>query len=206
MSTRTWIAAAALLAAAGCQLVHPQNGDAYAVQGDPWAAKPAEPKAGSGGGGGQAAAPQGEAPATAAATNPAAATAASNAKEGRAPAPATPISAMTVLEQLEEARARIRTLDAENTQLKNDVAALTTLADQLKQQNQNLAQLSDANVQSRAALDQEMDKVRTEQKSLEARCRTLADDLLGERIQRVRVERELILAKVKQAEGKEDGP
>jgi chromosome segregation ATPase len=113
---------------------------------------------------------------------------------------------MTVLEQLEEARARIRTLDAENTQLKNDVAALTTLADQLKQQNQNLAQLSDANVQSRAALDQEMDKVRTEQKSLEARCRTLADDLLGERIQRVRVERELILAKVKQAEGKEDGP
>jgi hypothetical protein len=50
-----------------------------------------------------------------------------------------------------------------------------------------------------------MEKLRQADQELEARCRALADDLLAERIQRVRVERELILAKVKEAESQDDG-
>ena len=182
MGIRRGIAIAALFAAASCQLP-PQRGDSYSLQGDPWS-QPQEAKAGKTGKDGEA--PAGDSKDAASAPRPA--------------------GAPTMLEQLEESRARVAALEKENARLLADGASLTTLVEQLRQQNQNLAQLADANVTTRSALDQEIEKLRQEGKELDVRCRTLADDLLAERIQRVRVERELILAKVKEAESRDDGP
>ncbi len=179
-----WVAFAALpFAAAACQLPMRGGGESYTLQGDPWAARSPE-------GAGAAAKTGGEKP------------------PGEAPAPAsaTKSDAPTVLEQLEEARTRAKSLEDENERIKIDVASLTVLVEQLKQENQSLAQLADASAQSRAGLDREFEKLQQEAKAIEARCRSLADDLLSERIQRVRVERELILAKVKEVENRDDGP
>jgi predicted RNase H-like nuclease (RuvC/YqgF family) len=173
-----------LLAAAACALpgAGGGNGETYSLNGDPWAQRDGAAK---------------NAPAK---NDAAAATPAAGAAGAAQPGGAT------VLEQLEEARARVKALETESATLKNDVASLTALIEQLKRENQNLAQLSDAATQGRAVLDQEIDKLRQSGKESDARCRSLADDLLAERIQRVRVERELILAKVKEAETRDDGP
>lgn len=111
----------------------------------------------------------------------------------------------TVLEQLEAARARIRKLEGDNGKLKSDNAALSAVVEQLKRENENLAQAADGGTQARARIDSEMDSLRQQLKDLEARARQLADDVLAERILRVRVERELILAKVQEAENAEGG-
>jgi hypothetical protein len=75
----------------------------------------------------------------------------------------------------------------------------------MKKENQNLAQAADTSTQSRARIDQEMEQLRQVVKDTEARARQLADEVLQERILRVRVERELILAKVQEAENAEGG-
>lgn len=183
---RVWLAAGLLLGPAACHLPNRQTGESYTLQGDPWSAKAAE----SGGAG------PGDAP-----SGPGAPAAPAAGRDGR-----STTAGQTVLEQLEEARAKVKSLELENQQLRSDGASLAAVVEQLRQQNANLAQLADAGHQARAALDREIETLRQAGKESEARCRALADDLLSERIQRVRVERELILAKVKEAESRDGGP
>ena len=194
----------ATLLLAACQLPPQESGESYTLQGDPWAAKPADPGTGGGSGGGGGTGGTSGSVATPAAT--ATEGGAGNGGNAAAANPALPSGSSTVLEQLDEARARVKTLDAENQLLKGDVAAQVALIEQLRAENRNLAQLADSNAQSRATLDQQIAKLEEQQTALEARYLALADDILAERILRVRVERELILAKVKEAENKDGGP
>lgn len=179
--------AAALLAAA-CNLPAGDNGEAYTPKGNPWepahpaksAAKPAD--------GGDAKSSKG-----------------ADAADPKAAAAANPSEQGTILEQLEAAKQRAARLDAENAKLKGDVAAQSAVVEQLKKENENLAQAAETGAQARARIDHEMEALRQQVKETEARARQLADDVLQERILRVRVERELILAKVQEAENAEGG-
>ena len=103
------------------------------------------------------------------------------------------------------ARARIQKLEGEGSKFKTDNASLTAVVEQLKKENQNLAQAAETSTQARARVDQEIEQLRQQVKDNEARARLLADEVLQERILRVRVERELILAKVQEAENAEGG-
>jgi uncharacterized phage infection (PIP) family protein YhgE len=184
----TAVAAGVLLVASACQM--PSSDTSYRLQGDPWSARPADSAANGGGASGSNGATDG-------AKSSESATTASARERPKGGEP-------TVLEQLQESRDRITALEAECKKSATEVASLTALVDQLRKENASLAQLSDQSTQARTATEQEMEKLRQQTKEVETRCRTLADDLLAERIQRVRVERELILAKVEQSE-KSDG-
>jgi predicted RNase H-like nuclease (RuvC/YqgF family) len=183
----------AALVAVACTMPAGGSGQPYTPKGNPW--EPASGDAAAADAKSQAAAdPKAAKPAP---TAPAAPTASDK----------TPPLAETgtVLEQLEAAKARVAKLDAENGKLKTDNAALAAVVDQLKKENQNLAQAADSGAQGRQRIDQEMEALRQQVKEMESRARQLADDVLQERILRVRVERELILAKVQEAENAEGG-
>ena len=180
------------LAACACTLPGGGSGQPYTPKGNPWEAaargsESAEPKA-----------------APAAAKGEAKGGASGDAKgAGETAAPAA--GGGTILEQLEAARARIQKLEGEGAKFKADNASLTAVVEQLKKENQNLAQAAETSTQARARVDQEIEQLRQLVKDGEARARLLADEVLQERILRVRVERELILAKVQEAENAEGG-
>lgn len=183
--TMSVVAAAGLLLACACRGPSRLAGESYAVQGDPWSAKTGD--------------------AASATSGKADAGKEESAKTDGASAKSGPAGDPTILEQTEVAKGRAQALENENKQLKSDAASLTALVEQLKKENANLAQLADASSATRATADQELEKARQQVKALETRCRGMADDLLQERIQRVRVERELILAKVAEAEHQDAG-
>ena len=185
------LVAGALLAAA-CIQGQRGEGEAYRV-GDPWAAPAA------GGGAATAAAAKPPEPDAAPA---AAGGQASPAKEAPTVAPTT---GSTVLERLDAAKRSSEELAAENKRLTGELAALNAVVEQLKRDNRGLADLAQANSDARAGVDGELETTRGKVKELELRARQLADDLLAERIKRVRVERQLILAKVAEAESQGDG-
>jgi chromosome segregation ATPase len=179
------------LAACACTLPGGGAGQPYTPKGNPWesaarGSETAEPKA---------------APATKGEAKGGASGDAKGAAEPAAPAP----GGGTILEQLETARARIQKLEGEGSKFKTDNASLTAVVEQLKKENQNLAQAAETSTQARARVDQEIEQLRQQVKDNEARARLLADEVLQERILRVRVERELILAKVQEAENAEGG-
>ncbi len=118
---------------------------------------------------------------------------------------AVPAADATVLEQLDTTRARVTTLEQEKQKLTVEVTSLTAVGEQLKRDNEGLALIVDANAEGRKGTEAEIAALRAQSKELEMRCRQLADDLLTERIQRVRVERELILVKVADAESQSGG-
>ncbi len=193
---------AAALVAFACTLPGGGAGEAYTPKGNPWES------ASRGSAGGDA-----RRPAAAPADDKGAATAASSSKgdpkrdapaDGRSAAEAAATGG-TVLEQLEAARARIAKLEGEGARLKTDNASLSAVVEQLKKENQNLAQANDSSTQARARIDQEIEQLRQLVKDSETRARLLADEVLQERILRVRVERELILAKVQEAENADGG-
>ncbi len=187
--------AAVLLALAACAPLRRGDGESYAVGGDPWA----QPTAKVGGG---VASQDGDGQAGA------------KSDPGAAPAgaPAALVSAGavggggTVLEQLDAARHRVGELEQDNRRFAGEVASLTAVVDQLKRDNANLALMAQQSQESRTAVDGELDALGAKIKDLELRSRQLADDLLAERIKRVRIERQLILAKVTEAESSGDGP
>src|SRR5262245_6200902 len=188
MEKRKIASMAAALLAAACNLPSGENGEAYTPKGNPWEPAHTEPQAAAkapASGDSKAAKPGG---ADAAAADPK--------REGWGG---------TILEQLEASKQRAAALEAENTKLKSDAASLSAVVEQLKKENQNLAQAAESGTQARARVDQEMEALRQQVKEIEARARQLADDVLQERILRVRVERELILAKVQEAENAEGG-
>jgi vacuolar-type H+-ATPase subunit I/STV1 len=189
MEKRKIASIAAALLAAACNMPAGENGEAYSPRGNPWEPAP------------KAAATDAKSPASGDASAPKAAGGAN----ATAPAAAHDGSGGTILEQLEAAKQRAAKLDAENAKLKGDVASLTAVVDQLKKENGNLAQAAESGEKSRARVDQEMEALRQQVKEIEARARQLADDVLQERILRVRVERELILAKVQEAENGDGG-
>lgn len=180
----------AALVAVACTMPAGGSGQPYTPKGNPW--ETASGDAAATDAKSQAAADPKAAKPAAPASNPAA---------GAPPATETG----TVLEQLEAAKARVAKLDAENGKLKTDNASLAAVVDQLKKENQNLAQAAESGSQGRQRIDQEMEALRQQVKEMESRARQLADDVLQERILRVRVERELILAKVQEAENAEGG-
>jgi chromosome segregation ATPase len=179
------------LAACACTLPGGGAGQPYTPKGNPWEAaargsESSEPRA--------APAAKGEAKGGA-----------SGDAKGAGDAAAPASGGGTVLEQLEAARARIQKLEGEGARFKTDNASLTAVVEQLKKENQNLAQAAETSTQTRARVDQEIEQLRQLVKDTEARARLLADEVLQERILRVRVERELILAKVQEAENAEGG-
>jgi hypothetical protein len=190
---------AAALAAFACTLPVGGSGEPYTPKGNPWesAARGSgdAKKAGT-------SAPADDRAATTAAKGDAKRDPPADAKTGAEPAPS---AGGTVLEQLEAARARIQRLESEGAKLKTDNASLSAVVEQLKKENQNLAQVNDTSTQARARIDQEMEQLRQLVKDSETRARLLADEVLQERILRVRVERELILAKVQEAENADGG-
>jgi predicted RNase H-like nuclease (RuvC/YqgF family) len=192
---------AAVLAAFACTLPNGGSGQPYTPKGNPW-----ESAARDGAGASRTAGAEtrGEPKAessTAAKGEGRGETKGDSKGSGDAPA----AGGGTILEQLEAARARVQKLEGENGKLKTDNASLTNVVEQMKKENQNLAQAADTSTQSRARIDQEMEQLRQVVKDTEARARQLADEVLQERILRVRVERELILAKVQEAENAEGG-
>jgi len=179
------------LAACACTLPGGGAGQPYTPKGNPWEAaargsESSEPRA--------APAAKGEAKGGA-----------SGDAKGAGDAAAPASGGGTVLEQLEAARARIQKLEGEGARFKTDNASLAAVVEQLKKENQNLAQAAETSTQTRARVDQEIEQLRQLVKDTEARARLLADEVLQERILRVRVERELILAKVQEAENAEGG-
>jgi chromosome segregation ATPase len=189
MEKRKFASIAAALLAAACSLPAGDNGEAYTPKGNPWEpAHPAKSAGAKSAEGGDAKSSKG-----------------SEAADPKAAAAANPSEPGTILEQLEAAKQRAAKLDAENAKLKGDVASLSAVVDQLKKENENLAQAAETGAQARARVDHEMEALRQQVKETEARARQLADDVLQERILRVRVERELILAKVQEAENAEGG-
>jgi hypothetical protein len=205
------IASASLLALAACAPLRSGDGESYTVGGNPW-----EPSTAQVGGG--TAAERGSK------VDSAAADAAKPAKEGVAATstaedggPAVDgarpgidgapiVAGGTVLEQLDAAKRRVGELEQENRRLVAELASSTMVIEQLKRDNSNLAQLAQQSQESRTAVDGELDTLQLKIKDLELRSRQLADDLLSERIKRVRIERQLILAKVTEAESSSDGP
>jgi len=189
MEKRKIASMAAALLAAACNLPAGENGEAYTPKGNPWEPVHAEPQA-------AAKAPASGDAKAAKAGGGADAAAADAKREGWGG---------TILEQLEASKQRAAALEAENAKLKSDAASLSAVVEQLKKENVNLAQAAETGTQARARVDQEMEALRQQAKEIEARARQLADDVLQERILRVRVERELILAKVQEAENAEGG-
>jgi hypothetical protein len=191
------------LLAAACMQTPSSHGESYSVGGDPWGA----PAAGH----------VDERAAGAAAADPAkgagsGATPAATAPTTTQPGPnggatSTPVASGsgTVLEQLDAARTRADEFEKENRRLSDQVASLTAVVEGLKRDNANLAQLVDSNAKAREGVDGEISTMTAKIKELELRALALADDLLSERIKRVRVERQLILAKVAEAESEGDG-
>jgi vacuolar-type H+-ATPase subunit I/STV1 len=188
MEKRKIASMAAALLAAACNLPAGENGEAYTPKGNPWEPAHAESQAA----------------AKAPASGDAKAAKPGGADTGAAD-PKREAGGGTILEQLEAAKQRAAALEAENAKLKSDAASLSAVVEQLKKENQNLAQAAESGTQARARVDQEMEALRQQAKEIEARARQLADDVLQERILRVRVERELILAKVQEAENAEGG-
>jgi len=195
------VALGSLLLAA-CMQAPGGHGETYSVGGDPWGAPAAgggsERAAGAGAdaakGAGNGAAPLAAAP-----------TATQPGPNGNATPPTTAGASGTVLEQLDAARTRAEELGKENRGLSDQVASLTAVVEQLKRDNANLGLLVDSNAKAREGVDGEISAMTAKIKELELRALQLADDLLSERIKRVRVERQLILAKVAEAENEGDG-
>jgi len=181
-----------VLAACACTLPGGGSGQPYTPKGNPWEAAAR---------GGSERAPAGDASADSKAAPASAKGDAKGAGESAAPA----AGGGTILEQLEAARARIQKLEGEGARFKTDNASLSAVVEQLRKENQNLAQAAETSTQARTRVDQEIEQLRQLVKDTEARARLLADEVLQERILRVRVERELILAKVQEAENAEGG-
>ena len=193
------VSAGALLLLAACMQPTGGQGETYSVSGDPWSqpapgrvderaagAANADPAKGAGGG-----APPGAAATTGSQTAP------------TATPPAGGFG--TVLEQLDAARTRADESEKLSQRLSDQVASLTAVVEGLKRDNANLAQLVDSGAKAREGVDGEIAAMTARIKELELRALQLADDLLSERIKRVRVERQLILAKVAEAESEGDG-
>lgn len=194
------VAVAALLLAA-CLQAPGKEGETYSVGGDPWS-QPAPGRVDE-----RAAGATGADPAKAAGASPVAA-APTGTQTGTQTGPtATPPASGsgTVLEQLDAARTRADEFEKTNRLLSEQVASLTAVVEGLKRDNANLAQLVDSNAKAREGVDGEISAMTAKIKELELRALALADDLLSERIKRVRVERQLILAKVAEAESEGDG-
>lgn len=191
-------AIAAILGLAACQLPGSGSGEPYTPRGNPW-----ETAASHDNGGGETAKadPKGGA-------KPDPAPDAKGDAKGSKPATTASDPSMTsgtVLEQLDAAKLRVAKLDEENEKIKADNASLTLVVETLKGENKKLSETSAQAADGRARIDQEMEQLRQQVKDAEARARQLADEVLQERIQRVRVERELILAKVQEAENADGG-
>jgi hypothetical protein len=206
---------AAALACSACIPGRGTDGESYRVGGDPWAVRPPAKEADRSSSAGDTGEGDHATPSGAGDHRPVSADGTGRGTPpGTEPAAAPPSASIgdlaagtgTVLEQLDTARRRAAELDGENRRLVGEVAALTAVVDQLKRDNQNLAQLAQASQESRTVVDGELDSLQAKIKDLELRSRQLADDLLAERIKRVRVERQLILAKVTEAESQGDGP
>jgi len=180
-----------VLAACACTLPGGGSGQPYTPKGNPW-------EAAARGGSERASADE-------ASADPKAAPAAKGDAKGAGESAAPAAGGGTILEQLEAARARIQKLEGEGARFKTDNASLSAVVEQLRKENQNLAQAAETSTQARTRVDQEIEQLRQLVKDSEARARLLADEVLQERILRVRVERELILAKVQEAENAEGG-
>jgi len=93
----------------------------------------------------------------------------------------------------------------ETEKLRREMASVNATLQQVQADNTSLQRYADSMQNDRSGMEQEFQGLQTRMKDLEENYRKLAEDLLAERIRRVRVERELILAKIAQAETENDG-
>ena len=134
-----------VLAACACTLPGGGFGQPYTPKGNPWEAAAR---------GGSERAPAGEASA-----DPKAAPAAKGDAKGAGESAAPAAGGGTILEQLEAARARIQKLEGEGARFKTDNASLSAVVEQLRKENQNLAQAAETSTQARTRVDQEIEQL-----------------------------------------------
>lgn len=111
----------------------------------------------------------------------------------------------TVLEQLQAARRELERKSQRVAQLEAQGAQLSQTVEQLRRDNQALQELADSFETTRHSTQEQMTNLEAKVRELERELRDQIDQVLVERIQRVRVERELILSKIAEAEVVNDG-
>ena len=111
----------------------------------------------------------------------------------------------TILEELRETRMNLTQVEADRQQLESQLMSLSGTLEQLKQDNTSLQQLLDSFTETQGTSQETVKALEQRLQDLESKLREQMDQVLTERIQRVRVERELILAKIAEAERTNDG-
>ena len=106
----------------------------------------------------------------------------------------------TTLERLQKTVQELQMARSESKRMGQEVEALTTTIEQLRSDNESMQGFVDSLQTDREGITQEMDDLQLKIQELTTDYRALAEELLAERIQRVRVERELILAKIAEAD------
>ena len=111
-----------------------------------------------------------------------------------------PEADQTTLERLQKTVQELQMARSESKRMEQEVEALTATIDQLRSDNESMQGFVDSLQTDREGITQEMDDLQLKIQELTTNYRALSEELLAERIQRVRVERELILAKIAEAE------
>lgn len=117
---------------------------------------------------------------------------------------ATKAGQESVLEKLQETSLQLKDAMEKNAELGREKAALDQSLAALRLDNESLRQLADSIQKERDGAQDQVLSMQDRVRDSEQRYRDLVDELLAERIQRVRVERELILSKINEARESED--
>ncbi len=111
----------------------------------------------------------------------------------------------TTLELLQSTSEKLKMAEGEVDSLKSQLASLAGALEQARADNESIQKYADSIQSDTESSQTELTQLQERARQLESDYRTLAEDLLSERIQRVRVERELILARIAEAERESDG-
>jgi len=114
-----------------------------------------------------------------------------------------PVGETTVLEELDAARKRLAELEQTIARLRGEGEGLQRSIELLQKDNASLQQFVDQCQTERDVARRELTARDERLKQGDEQMIALMADLLAERIQRVRVERELVLAKIAEAEQRE---
>jgi chromosome segregation ATPase len=111
----------------------------------------------------------------------------------------------TLLEQLQETTAKLEVSQSEAEGLRTQVVSLTETVGTLTRDNESLQELLGSLETGHELAQREVVQFEEEIQDLHRQQRELFEDVLAERIQKIRMERELILARIAEAEREEDG-
>ena len=116
------------------------------------------------------------------------------------PSPVVRSQEETPLELYQTAQREIESRDAELLRLREQLASMMLTVEQLREDNARVQSANETMHSQREGVREQLAESERSKAELEEQLRSLADELLTERIARLRVERDLVLAKIEVAD------